>query len=85
MRDLTGALQHLASEGGEVAQAAIKAIQFGLITYSQLSKKERNALEQELGDVFALGELLMRHNVIRSERVHDRTQMKLNSYGRKYG
>ncbi|WP_321875667.1 nucleoside triphosphate pyrophosphohydrolase family protein [Burkholderia cenocepacia] len=71
-----GALQHLSSEGGELAQAAIKLIQ---------GKGSRKLLEQELGDVLALAELLMKHNVIRSEKVHDRKLVKLKSYGRMYG
>jgi len=71
-----GALQHLSSEGGELAQAAIKLIQ---------GKGSRKLLEQELGDVFALAELLMEHHVIRSEKVHDRKLVKRKSYGRMYG
>ncbi|AQT27788.1 nucleoside triphosphate pyrophosphohydrolase [Ralstonia phage RS-PI-1] len=85
--NLIGALQHLASEGGEVAQAAIKYIQHGPNSVNpkeQPPKTNRKALEEEIGDVFALAELLIEMGAIRRDKITKRWDAKLKTYRRKY-
>lgn len=85
--DVTGALQHLASECGETTQAAIKYIQHGPTSVNpkeQPPKSNRRALEEEAGDVLALIALLEEHGVLRSKKLLIRRDAKLETYRRKY-
>jgi len=84
--DPQGAALHLTSECGELTQALVKALQFGPTSKNPLTgKSNRKAIEEEAGDVLALIDLLREMGVIRNEKVHDRQQMKLEVYRRKYG
>lgn len=85
--NVVGALQHLASECGETTQAAVKYIQHGPSSVNpkeQTPKTNRRALEEEVGDMLVLIELLTEGKVIRRGKVLDRMNAKLDSYRRKY-
>lgn len=85
--NVVGVLQHLASECGETTQAAIKYIQHGPDSVNPNDdppKSNRKALEEEVGDVLALIELLTEAKVIRRGKVLARLNLKLESYRRKY-
>jgi len=85
--DVTGVLQHLASECGETTQAAIKMIQFGVKAqqpFSDPHKTNQRALEEEIGDVIALATLLEELGVVRNHKITKRVNEKLAKYRRKY-
>ncbi|MCD9228608.1 MazG nucleotide pyrophosphohydrolase domain-containing protein [Ralstonia pseudosolanacearum] len=85
--NLHGALQHLASECGELTQAAIKYIQHGPASINpkeQPPKSNRRALEEEAGDVLALIALLVEAGVLRDKKLQARLDTKLETYQRKY-
>ncbi|CAH0444320.1 hypothetical protein LMG10661_00799 [Ralstonia syzygii subsp. syzygii] len=85
--DVAGALQHLASECGELTQAAIKYVQHGPTSGNpkeQPPKSNRRALEEEVGDVLALIALLDEAGVLRNKKVQARLDTKLETYRRKY-
>lgn len=85
--DVTGVLQHLASECGETTQAAIKMIQFGVKTtqpFSDPPKTNQRALEEEIGDMLALIDLLCESGVVRNHKITKRQIAKRDRYRRKY-
>jgi NTP pyrophosphatase (non-canonical NTP hydrolase) len=84
---LKAVLIHLASECGETTQAAVKVIQHGPLSKNPKEKPPKTnvrALEEEVGDVLALVELLTEGGLLRRDRVIARINEKLQTYRRKY-
>lgn len=81
------ALVHRAEECGELTQAAIKTVRFGISSTdpdAHIPKTNREALIEEAGDVIALIRVLTKKGVINKAKLKARVTDKESKYGRKY-
>lgn len=75
-------LANMAEECAEVIQRVTKILRFGLRRNPYNGEHNRDCLEHELGDVFAMTELLHRHDVIDAERVSTARYRKIEALAR---
>lgn len=70
-------LIHLAEEGGEVTQAALKLDRFG-------TADDVKNLECEVGDVLSFIDILVKRGVLSRKRINDHRRMKRAKYTKLY-
>lgn len=70
----------LAEECAEVSQVRCKIDRFGLSTNPWTGVHNREALENEIGDIFAAVEALRRLGVVDGDRISARMRWKLAQY-----
>lgn len=77
--DVRELLTCLAEECGEVVQRCTKILRFGLTKNPWNGKHNRDTLESELGDLFAICVVLKALDVINGERVDAYTLLKIEA------
>ena len=70
-------LIHLAEEGGEVTQAALKLDRFGTPT-------DTRNLECEVGDLLSFVDLLVKRGVLNRDSINEHRKMKFKKYKEMY-
>ena len=83
--DIPQNLEILAEECAEVIQMKSKITRFGIDDYHPKNKMpNREAFEQEIGDVLAMIEILIGNGILTKKGLADAKQRKLDKLGKWY-